>query len=147
MGLNPKEVKKLKIAKAMIPKEKLVTAKPTQTVKEAAELMVKHNVSSVIISADLIKAEGIVTMKDIVKLLLDKEESGFDTKLQEIMSSDLITVTSESQLGPAIQKLEAIKTHHLVVVDNEGNLAGILSSFDIVRERALDIRAHPWVRS
>lgn len=130
----------------MVPKEKLITSSADETVLDAMKKCVSENISAIIIVSDPDTAVGIVTSDDLMRILVEKGADGFDVKLQDIMTKELVTVKEEDQLNPSIQKLESVKKHHLVVVDDGGNLAGILSSYDIVRERSLDIRSHPWIR-
>ena len=136
----------MQVKDAMVQRDNLVTASPSATIKDAMEKMIEHNVGSVIITQTKDKAIGIVTTQDIMNEFLRSGASGFETKLNKIMSTNLITVDQFDPLNLGIKKLQESCTHHLVVTTNKGKLQGILSSFDIVRERSLDIKAYPWTR-
>ncbi|MCE7734339.1 MAG: CBS domain-containing protein, partial [Candidatus Heimdallarchaeota archaeon] len=52
-----------------------------------------------------------------------------------------ITIDESESLNEAIHKMEESRTHHLIVTIDRGNVIGILSSFDIVRERSKEIKS------
>ncbi|MHA2100258.1 MAG: CBS domain-containing protein [Candidatus Kariarchaeaceae archaeon] len=136
----------MQVREAMVHRDKLVTVSPSDTVQIAMEKMVKNNVGSVIVTQIKDKAIGIVTTQDIMVEFLRSGITGFETTLNKIMSVNLITIDEFEALNQAIQKLQESSTHHLLVTTDGGNLAGILSSFDIVRERSLDIKTFPRTR-
>ena len=136
----------MQVRDAMIHRDSLITVAPSDTVQIAMEKMVKHNVGSVIVTQIKDKAIGIVTSQDIMVEFIRSGSTGFETTLNKIMSINLITIDEFEPLNQAIQMLQESNTHHLLVTTSGGNLAGILSSFDIVRERSLDIKAYPKIR-
>lgn len=136
----------MQVRDAMIHRDNLVTLSPSDTVKTAMQKMVKHNVGSVIVTQINNKAIGIVTTTDIMVEFLKSETSGFETTLNKIMSTNLIIIDEFDPLNKAIEQLQESNIHHLLVTTDGGNLVGIISSFDIVRERSLDIKAYPWTR-
>lgn len=54
----------------------------------------------------------------------------FDTKLSEIMTTDLITVGPEDRMEKVDKIFNENEFHHLPVVDEENRLVGILSKSD-----------------
>lgn len=136
----------MQVRDAMIHRDNLVTVSPSDTLKSAMEKMVEGNVGSVIVTQIKDKAIGIVTSQDIMIELLRSGNDGFDTTMNRFMSIKLLTIDEFEPLNKAVQVLQEANTHHLLVTTHGGNLAGILSSFDIVRERSLDIKAYPKTR-
>ncbi len=136
----------MQVRDAMVHRDNLVTVSPSDTVKTAMRKMVDHNVGSVIVTQIKDKAIGIVTSQDIIVEFLRSGNNGFETTMNNIMSVSLIIIDEFEPLNKAIQILQESNTHHLLVTTHGGNLAGILSSFDIVRERSLDIKAYPRSR-
>jgi CBS domain-containing protein len=136
----------MQVKDAMVTREKLITSSPSDIVKNAMEKMIENQVGSVIITQSDDKARGIVTAQDVMNELLRSGKMGFQTKLSAIMSRKLITIDEFEPLNEAILQLQESNTHHIVVTGLQDRLTGILSSFDIVRERSLDIRAFPWTR-
>lgn len=55
-------------------------------------------------------------------------------KVQEIMTSTLISVTPDDSIEIAVELMLKNHVHRLFVVDNYGVLVGVLSTFDILRQ-------------
>ncbi len=67
---------------------------------------------------------GVVTQRDIVRFFLDGESK---RTLGAVMSRPAIAIPVDSPLTEAAQRMLAHDIRHLVVVDAEGRLAGLLS--------------------
>jgi len=136
----------MEIHKFMVPKDKLVTLRPEDTVQRAIEKMAHHNVSSVLVAEeDVIK--GIVTSHDIMKIVSSRKSAGLSKSVEQIMSKKLISIRGTRSTKEAIQEMKKAEVHHLLVKDEHDVYVGIISSFDLIHETALDIHAHPWIRS
>jgi signal-transduction protein with cAMP-binding, CBS, and nucleotidyltransferase domain len=60
-------------------------------------------------------------------------ESGLQTqKVQELMTDNVISVTTEDTLVHAAAEMVRSRVHRLMVVDNEKRLLGIVSTMDIL---------------
>ena len=60
-------------------------------------------------------------------------EQGNDTRVSDVMTSPVETVSEEANLVVAAQKLNERKFHHLPVVNSSGSSVGIISTSDFVR--------------
>ena len=69
----------MQVHRAMVPKEKLITATSDTNVLDAMKLMVSNNVGSIIISENNVDAKGIVTSEDLMKAVIENTESGQGT--------------------------------------------------------------------
>ncbi len=54
-----------------------------------------------------------------------------DRRVRDLMTTDLLTLEQNEPLLLADEKMEARQVRHLIVVDEEGALAGVLSQRDI----------------
>ena len=61
-------------------------------------------------------------------------------------TDNLICVKINTQTDDIAGIIQKEFVHHLVIVDNEGNFAGVASSWDIAREVSLDAKAFPYNR-
>lgn len=100
--------------------------------RELVAAMAKHRHScSIVIDND--EPIGIVTERDIVKLLLKTEE--YDDVLQwsasDVMSSPIITLHKDESLFDALVVSNTEKLRHLPVVDDDGKLTGIVTQSDL----------------
>lgn len=115
---------------------------PDTSVKDLANLMTEHNVSSVIIcKSNIIESNepliplGIITEKDIIHfhaLNLNLQ----DVKASTVMSSPLFCLTVEDCLWFAHQQMLALGVSRLVVTGAKGELLGILTQTNLLQ--ALD---------
>lgn len=70
-----------------------------------------------------------------------------DTLAESFMTSEnLVCVNTGTQTDDIADMIQKEKIHHIVVVDGDGNFAGIASSWDIAREVSLDAKAFPYNR-
>jgi IMP dehydrogenase len=104
-----------------------VTLSPTEPVKRARELMAEQNVSGIPI-VDGKKLVGILTRRDL-KFLKD-----YDVKISSVMTkSNLITGPADTTLEQAKEILKKHKVEKLLLVNAEGELAGLITMRDIDR--------------
>ena len=101
------------------------------TVYHALELMVEKNVSALLVM-ESDKLAGIFTERDYARKVVLKGKKSKETQVAEIMTSNLITVTSASSIDECMELMTGKYIRHLPVVD-DGKLAGIISIGDVVR--------------
>jgi CBS domain-containing protein len=119
----------LKIADVMV--KEVITLNDNVTVKEAAEIMNKFEIGSLIIT-DKGKAVGIVTERDLLKRVVAEGRSAVSTKVKEIMTSPLVVVEPSMNLEEATKLMFQMKIKKLAVVDGK-KLVGLVSLTDIAR--------------
>lgn len=109
----------------------VTTASQEITIKEAAELMSRHSISSVVLvdPADDVPV-GIVTDRDLRDKVLAKGRSVFDP-VSSIMSISLIKAEAHDYCFEALLKMIRYNIHHLLVVD-QGRLRGIITNHDLM---------------
>lgn len=115
----------------------VITTKTDSSVHEAAELMSRKNVGSIVVARGK-KPVGIVTERDIVGRVVAK---GFDASkvlMKEIMSKPLITVRSGMSLIDAIRVMQKKKIRRLLVTENN-ELIGIVTQRDLLRALAFHV--------
>ncbi len=101
---------------------------PNHTLKDADELMAKFRISGVPITEGK-KLVGIITNRDL------KFEEDFTKKISECMTSEnLITAKEGITLGEAKQVLARARKEKLPIVDDEGNLKGLITIKDIEKQ-------------
>jgi CBS domain-containing protein len=108
---------------------KLVTAGPEQTTAEAIRLMIDARVGSVLV-VDGLEPVGIFTERDVLKLA-DAGASFKTTLLRDVMTSNLVTVSTEDNVLATAQLMGEKNLRHLPVVEG-GNLVGIVSIKDVL---------------
>ena len=99
---------------------------PDNYVYEANDLMGKYRISGVPICDENKKLIGIITNRDMRFL------TSFDIKISEVMTKDnLVTAPKGTTLSEAQEILRRHKIEKLPIVDDNGNLKGLITIKDI----------------
>src|ERR671930_1328388 len=112
--------------------EKLETLSSSATAQEAAKKMRDKNVSSLVVIDSNQKAMGIVTERSLVRKICINDSRSSSILIQDIMSSPLITIDSNSPVEAAADVMMQNKVRHLLVVENNdiGRPVGIITPTD-----------------
>jgi len=114
----------------------LVQLEETSSVRQAAELMVKKDVGSIVILREGTPF-GIVTERDIIRKVVSIGKDPNSVRLATIMSSPLITIDADSSLADATELMLLKKIRRLLVLDN-GKVVGIFTQRDL-QEKVFNI--------
>ena len=106
------------------------TLSPTNTVTDAIQFMADHKISSIIIEENGIPV-GVYTERDVIRIEDNYDES-FATPLQEVMSSPVSTILVNASVSDAIQQMDEKHIRHLVVVNHNKKLVGLLTRHNVV---------------
>jgi CBS domain-containing protein len=113
----------------------ITTVSPQTTVLDALHIMADQNIGSVMVLEEG-HYLGIVTERDYSRKVVLKGKSSTDTKVTEIMSSDLPRVTANDSIDYCMQLMSDKNIRYLPVFD-ESQVTGILSINDVVKETIL----------
>ena len=108
------------------------TEKEDQNVLTAYRIMNENNIGCVIIVKKDDKPIGIITERDVVRLLGSLNPSLLQIPLRDIMSKPVITISINSSLRDAIQTMQQNNIRRLVITDGE-RMVGIIRDKDIFR--------------
>lgn len=109
----------------------VVTVDAESTVKEAAKIMNRFEIGSIIVAKDS-KAVGIVTERDMLKRMIALAENPEKTSVETVMSKPLIVVEPNMEIEDAVKLMFKMKIKKLPVV-KKGRLVGLVSLTDIAR--------------
>lgn len=109
----------------------VLTVNPETSVREAVEKMEKISAGTALVMADGCVV-GIVSERDIIRKVVLLGENISDVKVQDIMSTELTTITKETSLDDCMKLITEKRIRHLPVLD-DGNLCGIVSIGDVVK--------------
>ena len=100
--------------------------------RDALELMVEHRFSCVIVKQEQVPI-GIVTERDLVKILsCDDHGRNLSQPISNFMSSPVLSLNQNDSLFDAMVINRAEKIRHMPVVDNAGELVGLVTMTDLV---------------
>ena len=112
-----------------IVRRKPVTIPLNQSARQAAELMTGQRVGSLLVSDDNDQPVGIITDRDLRKVLSDGMDPA--TAAEDIMTAPLRTISSHMVCFDALLEMMNRRVHHLVV-ENNGRITGMLSGHDLM---------------
>jgi len=102
-----------------------LTLEPSDTIAEARRLMNEHGISGFpVLEGD--RVAGILTRRDL------QFQGGDDQKVSQIMTCDVVTAPVGTSLADARRRMEDAKVEKILIVDEAGELDGMITKRDIV---------------
>jgi CBS domain-containing protein len=110
-----------------------------RTVYDARNVMMKYNISRVIIVDNQNKALGIITEKDIARSLYQQFSNRRinEIRLDEVMSKNLITVKEDQDVSSCAKIMLQNNISSIIVVNQKNYLTGIFTKTDLVEVYAI----------
>ena len=119
------------IVRDVMTKEPRVVRRDTN-VQEVVATMSKYDISSVIVVEEK-RPVGIVTHKDIISKLVQARIPPDAVTAREVMNTPIVTINEEASIEEAASLMSKKRIKKLIVTRNN-ELAGIITSSDLVRE-------------
>jgi len=130
-SFNPIKAEDVMITKVAILDENV-------SVKKAAEIMAQLDMGAIIIMAEE-KTKGILTERDIIKRIVAEGKDANKTKVKNIMSSPLITISPKTTLKEAAHIMFEKKIKNLPV-SHKNRLIGLVNLHDICKSQPQVLR-------
>lgn len=124
-----------------------ITTTPDAPLKEAARIMVREKISGLPVMAGP-QVVGIVTEGDFLRQEANRDqpyrlsllealfgEGGAEPAVEtvgEVMTEPVITITADATVSEAARVMSHRKVKRLPVLDDDGNLIGVISRADVV---------------
>jgi len=132
-------LKSITVASIMTPN--VITVKDKQTLREGAKFMYQHNIGGLIVlmdisnneSSEIDKPIGIITERDIARLVSFSSNLSTEVPISEVMSKPLIPINQNSSIKEATDLMQQNNIKRLPILDNKGKLVGIITAKDILR--------------
>ena len=117
---------------ALLCKRPPVTCSPQTSLIEMAGVMREHNISGIVVVEGTMPI-GVVSVRDLRDLVATDYLGLASLTVQDVMQTDLITIRRQDYLFKAIFKMARHNIHRLVVVHDDGSLAGVVTNSDLLR--------------
>ena len=121
--------------------EEVVWIGPLESVFDALKLMNKKNIGAVLVQIDGYLV-GILSERDYMRKVILDIHSSKKTKVSEVMTRDVITVTREDSVVHCIALMKKHHVRHLPVVEG-GKAIGMVSLrdlfLDVIHQKVGDI--------
>ena len=109
-----------------------VAVAPDTKVIDALSIMADKNIGSILVM-DGGEYLGIVTERDYSRKIALKNKSSVETKVRDIMTADLPSVSHSDSVEKCMQLMTENNIRYLPVFDND-RISGIVSMSDVVKE-------------
>lgn len=106
----------------------------TATVLEASRLLASGGVGALVVSADGASIDGIVSERDIARVVAHRGAEGLTAEVRTVMTSEVTTCSLDDTIDHLMAVMTERRVRHLPVV-TDGHLAGIVSIGDVVKHR------------
>jgi len=122
----------MKVASLVIGK-RVETISASATLHDLVNALNVHHVGALVVSPDGKKIEGIVSERDVVRVMPGRLNDLADVRVRELMTADVITCTPDSTVASLMTVMTERRIRHVPVVDESGNLLSIISIGDVVK--------------
>lgn len=113
----------------------VLTVDRTESPGALTEAMVELEISSVVVTDDACRPEGIITSTDYLRMIDDGLDPS-ETTVGAVMTSEVVTAGRQTTVRAAAALMADHGISHLPVVDDEGVAVGILSATDLTEHVA-----------
>ncbi len=108
---------------------KLVSIQPDVTISEAIDVLAEHNIGALPVCKMENRLVGIISERDIVRLLSARGESLLGAKVADVMTRDVFTCSPADDVEDVKAQMKTKRIRHFPVVE-DGVLIDIVSARD-----------------
>jgi CBS domain-containing protein len=116
------------------------TASPRETVAAAAALLHSRRVGALVIVDDQDMVTGILSERDIVRVVAERGPVGLGEPLSSCMSRDVVFASPTETVHSLLERMTDRRIRHLPVL-KDGRLAGLVSIGDLVKSKIAETEA------
>ncbi len=109
----------------------VITVRPDQSIKDAIDLLVEHDIGALIVVDEHGQPVGIISERDIIREAA-RTETVLAQTVAGVMTKDLVVASPQDDLGTVLQTMIARHFRHLPIVDQE-RLIGVISIRDVLK--------------
>ena len=111
--------------------ENVVSVPPNTPVSQAIRIMQTKNISCIVIM-DGNRPIGIFTERNVVRFTVHRGGEFDDCEIRDLMSSPVLTADKDTEIYTAFNLIETHDIRHLVVVDHENRVIGVVTQSDMI---------------
>ena len=106
------------------------SATPDTLVEDAAQILLEHEIGSLVIVDDDGELEGILTTTDFVEIVASSHPKA-ETTVSRYMTTDVITTTAQASIRDVADAMVEHGFHHMPVVDETEGVVGMITTSDL----------------
>ncbi len=116
----------------------IVTVMPGTILLEAAAVLAKHKIGTVVISEDVKKPSGILSERDIVRAISHRGAAALGATVDDFMTRKLVTCRREATADQVLTIMTNKRFRHIPVVDS-GKMIGLITQGDVVKAKLSEL--------
>lgn len=128
----------MKIA-TLISGKRVETISASATLHDLVNALNVHHVGALVVSPDGKRIDGIVSERDVVRVMPGKLDELANMHVKDLMTSDVVTCSPHSTVAELMTVMTERRIRHIPVVDETGNLLSIVSIGDVVKAHINDL--------
>jgi CBS domain-containing protein len=114
------------------------TIGPDATVAEAAKTLSEKKIGALVVCPEPGAIGGIVSERDVVRLVGRDGSSALQLKVREIMTAEVESCRASENANSVLERMTAGRFRHMPVLEGE-RMIGLVSIGDVVKARIDDI--------
>ena len=111
------------------------------TVKEVAEMLASKRIGAMVLVDKSGGLAGIVSERDIIRALAKNGADALTLPVDKIMTKSVVTCREADTIDILMAKMTAGRFRHLPVVNDQGEMVGLISIGDAVSARLKELSA------
>ncbi|MFC7203032.1 CBS domain-containing protein [Haloferax namakaokahaiae] len=122
------EQERTAVTRLMTPE--VLTVTTDASVEEAAKTLLAEDIGSLVVVDETGRPVGMFTTTDLAEFVSDSGTPG-DTTVSQYMTNRVVSIGTHDSIRDAAAKMIRHGIHHLPVTDEQGSVAGMLSTMDL----------------
>ena len=118
--------------------ERVASVNPATPLIEVAAQMAELRLSCIVVVEED-RPIAVLTERDMTRLASHLLSGGEVQTLRDVMSPGIVTLNIEASCEEAFERIRAHRIRRIVIVDDDGNLAGIATRSDLLRANAQEL--------
>ncbi|GAA0772436.1 CBS domain-containing protein [Roseibium denhamense] len=115
-----------------------ITAHKDSPLIEICETLAKHKIGAVVVCNGDMEIEGIVSERDIVRVLGTQGSSALNSPVSSVMTKEVVTCSEENSVNEVMARMTQGRFRHVPVV-KDGKLTGVISIGDVVKHKIAQV--------
>ena len=112
----------------------VITKGPGDTVLEIARLLSAKHIGAIVIRNNRGAVVGIISERDIIHAIAVNGERALEMPVRDVMTREVISCTTDDIITGVMKTMTIRRVRHVPVIE-DGNLKGMVSIGDIVKNR------------
>ncbi len=117
----------------------VVTVTPGTTMRDAAQVLAKRKIGTVVISEDGHRPLGILSERDIVREIANRGANVLNEPVNAFMTSKLVTCSRDASADAVLATMTEKRFRHMPVIEGD-NMVGLITLGDVVKARLTELK-------